>query len=64
MLQWTAAGKAPRFCLFVRHTDAEREWAYDRSPMGVLEKGLVESAAKGWTVVDMQKDWRVIYPFE
>ena len=62
MLQWTAAGKGPRFCLFVRHTDAEREWAYDRSPMGVFEKGLAEAAARGWTVVDMKRDWRTIFP--
>jgi phosphoglycolate phosphatase-like HAD superfamily hydrolase len=32
MLQWTAAGSGARFCLYVHHTDAEREWAYDRQP--------------------------------
>ena len=64
MLQWTAAGSGTRFCLFVRHTDAEREWAYDVSPLGKLEKGLEEASAKGWTVVDMKNDWKVIYPFE
>lgn len=62
MLQWTAAGKGPRLCLFVRHTDADREWAYDRSPMGVLEKGLVEANARGWLVVDMKRDWKAIFP--
>ena len=63
MLQWTAAGAGPRFCLFVRHTDAEREWAYDReSPIGRLDAGLDEAAAKGWTVVDMKSDWRVVFP--
>ena len=64
MLQWTGAGAGTRFCLFVRHTDAEREWAYDVSPLGRLEKGLEEASAKGWTVVDMKNDWKVIYPFE
>ena len=64
MLQWTAAGSGARFCLFVRHTDAEREWAYDVSPLGRLEKGLEEANAKGWTVVDMKKDWKIIFPFE
>ena len=64
MLQWTCAGSGSRFCLFVRHTDAEREWAYDVSPLGKLEKGLEDASAKGWTVVDMKKDWKVIYPFE
>jgi hypothetical protein len=64
MLQWTAAGSGPRFCLFVRHTDAEREWKYDVTPLGRFEKGLAEANAKGWTVVDMKQDWKVIYPFE
>ena len=63
MLQWTAAGSGSRFCLYVHHTDAEREWAYDRkSPVGQLDKGLDEAAAKGWTVVDMKADWKTIFP--
>jgi len=63
MLQWTTAGKGARFALFVHHTDAEREWAYDRnSSIGRLDKGLDEAQANGWTVVDMKKDWKVIYP--
>jgi phosphoserine phosphatase len=63
MLQWTAAGDGPRFCLYVHHTDTEREWAYDReSHIGRLDKGLEDADAKGWTVVDMKKDWKVIYP--
>jgi len=63
MLQYTAAGKGLRFCLYVHHTDAEREWAYDRrSPIGRLDKGLDEAQGKGWTVVDMSKDWKEIYP--
>ena len=64
MLQWTAAGSGARFCLFVRHTDAEREWAYELTPIGRLEKGLEEANAKGWTVVDMKQDWKVIFPPE
>ncbi len=65
MLQWTAAGDGPRFCLLVRHTDAEREWAYDRtSHVGRLDKALDEAKARGWTVVDMKKDWKRIFPFE
>ena len=47
MLQWTCAGSGARYCLFVRHTDAEREWAYDKSPMGVLDKGLQEARREG-----------------
>jgi phosphoglycolate phosphatase-like HAD superfamily hydrolase len=65
MLQWTAAGSGQRFCLFVHHTDAEREWAYDRqSHIGKLDKGLDEAKAKGWTVVDMKNDWKRIFAWE
>jgi phosphoserine phosphatase len=65
MLQWTTAGKGARFCLYVHHTDAAREWAYDRtSSIGRLDKGLDEAKAKGWTVVDMKNDWKRIFPFE
>lgn len=63
MLQWTTAGDGTRFGLYVHHTDAEREWAYDRdSHIGKLDKGLDEAKAKGWTVVDMKTDWKRIYP--
>jgi len=65
MLQWTAAGEGLRFMLLVHHTDAEREWAYDRqSPIGRLDKALDEALRRGWTVVDMKKDWKKIFPFE
>jgi len=65
MLQWTAAGKGARYLLIVHHTDAEREWAYDRkSKIGHLNKALDEALNRGWTVVDMKKNWKVIYPFQ
>jgi hypothetical protein len=65
MLQWTAAGKGPRIAVYVHHTDSEREWAYDRkSSIGRLDKGLDEARSKGWTIVDMKQDWKVIYPHE
>lgn len=65
MLQWTTSGEGPRFALYVRHTDNEREWAYDRdSHIGRLDKGLDEAKEKGWTIVDMKKEWKIIYPFE
>ncbi|TWT76796.1 haloacid dehalogenase-like hydrolase [Planctomycetes bacterium CA13] len=65
MLQWTAAGDGARFCLLVHHTDADREWAYDRdSHVGRLDKALVDAQLRGWTVVDMKHDWQVIYPFQ
>jgi len=65
MLQWTTAGTGARFALIVHHTDAVREWAYDReSAIGKLDKALDEAKAKGWTVVDMKNDWKRIFPFE
>jgi hypothetical protein len=65
MLQWTAAGDGSRFMLLVHHTDAEREYAYDRkSHVGKLDQALDEAQRRGWTVVDMKRDWKVIYPSE
>ena len=65
MLQWTAAGGGARFMGLVHHTDAVREWEYDRqSSVGKLDKALDEAQAKGWTIVDMKQDWNVIFPFE
>jgi hypothetical protein len=65
MMQWTTGGSGLRFALFVHHTDAEREYAYDRkSPYGRFDVALDEANAKGWTVVDMKNDWKIIYPFE
>jgi hypothetical protein len=65
MLQWTAAGKGSRLCLLVRHTDAEREWAYDRhSSIGKLDKGLDEAVRRGWIVVDMKQDWNRVFTFK
>jgi phosphoserine phosphatase len=63
MLQWTAAGEGKRLMVYIHHTDAEREWAYDReSHIGKLDKALDEANTKGWTIVDMKNDWKVIYP--
>ena len=63
MLEWATAGDGPRFGLLVHHTDAEREWAYDReSHAGRLDRGLDEAADRGWLLVDMKKDWRTVYP--
>ena len=65
MLHWVTAGEGPRLGLLVHHTDAEREWAYDRkSHIGKLDKALDEGLSRGWAVVNMKDDWNVIYPFE
>jgi phosphoserine phosphatase len=65
MLQWTAAGDGTRFMGLVHHTDAVREWAYDRnSAVGRLDKALDAAVANKWTLADMKQDWKVIFPFE
>jgi phosphoglycolate phosphatase-like HAD superfamily hydrolase len=65
MLQWTAAGQGKSLIMYVHHTDAEREWAYDReSSIGRLNIGLDEANEKGWIVVDMKQDWKRIYHWE
>jgi phosphoglycolate phosphatase-like HAD superfamily hydrolase len=65
MLQYTAAGGGARFMGIVHHTDAEREWAYDRqSHIGKLDKALDEANERGWTVVDMKRDWKKVFAFE
>lgn len=65
MLQWTTLGRGPSFGLIVHHTDAEREFAYDRhSTFGRLDKALDAAAVNHWTVVDMKADWKTIFPFE
>jgi phosphoserine phosphatase len=58
MLQWTATGGKARLALLVHHTDADREFAYDKG----TEKALAEAAKEGWAVVDMKRDWKVVYP--
>jgi len=63
MLEWTTSGPGPRFGALVHHTDAEREYAYDRnSSVGRLDRGLDEAGARGWVVIDMKRDWTRVYP--
>jgi hypothetical protein len=63
MLEWTAAGPGTRLMLLVHHTDAAREFAYDRqSPVGRLDKALDEARQRGWVVVDIKKDWKRVFP--
>nr|WP_235939228.1 HAD family hydrolase [Achromobacter aestuarii] len=65
MLQWTMAGSGKRFAGLVHHTDAKREWAYDRqSKIGRLDRALDEATQRGWTVVDMANEWNRVYAFE
>jgi phosphoglycolate phosphatase-like HAD superfamily hydrolase len=63
MIEYTLAGEGRRLGLFVHHTDAEREYAYDRkSHVGTLDKALDQADANGWVIVDMKKDWKQVFP--
>jgi hypothetical protein len=65
MLDWTTSGEGPRLGLIVHHTDAEREYAYDRDSTFVrLDKALDAAPEKGWVVVDMKNDWKTVFPPE
>lgn len=65
MLQWTDAGEGNTLKVYIHHTDADREWAYDRgSHIGGFDKGLDIATELDWTLVDMKNDWAVIYPFD
>ncbi|QDU28962.1 haloacid dehalogenase-like hydrolase [Anatilimnocola aggregata] len=63
MIEWTTTAKGPRFGLIIHHTDAEREYAYDRKAgLGRLDKGLDEASKRNWTVVNMKDDWKTVFP--
>ena len=63
MIQYTKAGDGRRLALFVHHTDADREYAYDRkSHVGKLDQALDQADANGWIIVDMKKDWKSVFP--
>ncbi len=63
MIEYTMAGEGRRLGLFVHHTDADREYAYDRkSHVGTLDKALDQADAMGWIIVDMKKDWKTVFP--
>jgi hypothetical protein len=65
MLQWTTMNGRLRLGVFIHHTDAEREYAYDRkSSFGQLDLALDAAAINKWTVVGKKNDWKVIFPFE
>jgi phosphoserine phosphatase len=63
MLEYTTAQKGARFGLFVHHTDAGREYAYDRkTPFGKLDRGLDEAPKRGWVIVSIKDDWKTVFP--
>jgi hypothetical protein len=65
MLQWTTMSGGARLGLLVHHTDAVREYAYDRdTPFGRLDKALDAAAIKKWVVADMKDDWNRIFAFD
>jgi hypothetical protein len=63
MIEYTMAGEGRRLGLFVHHTDADREYAYDRkSHVGTLDRALDQADAMGWIIVDMKEDWKEVFP--
>ncbi len=63
MIEYTMAGEGRQLGLFVHHTDADREYAYDRkSHVGTLDKALDQARANDWIIVDMKKDWEQVFP--
>jgi phosphoserine phosphatase len=63
MLEYVTTGAGARLGVIVHHTDAAREWAYDReSHIGQLVRGLDEAPARGWVLADMKRDWKTVYP--
>ncbi len=63
MIEYTKAGEGRRLGLFVHHTDADREYAYDRkSHVGTLDKALDQADANDWIIVDMKNDWKTVFP--
>ena len=63
MIQYATTGAGQRLGLFVHHTDADREFVYDRkSHVGTLDKALDQAATNDWIIVDMKKDWKQVTP--
>ncbi|MFC1880608.1 hypothetical protein ACFL2S_03790 [Thermodesulfobacteriota bacterium] len=62
MLQWTLAGEGRRLGMLVYHTDAQREFAYDRkSIVGKLDQGIDNAKSGGWSLIDMKADWARVF---
>ena len=49
--------RTARFGVLIRHDDAGREFAYDAG----AEKALTKAKERGWTVVSMQNDFKVMF---
>ena len=65
LLPITCSGQGTSLCLYVHHTDAKREWAYDReSHIGKLDAGLDQARSDKWTIANMKNDWNIIFSFE
>jgi phosphoserine phosphatase len=63
MLEWTATNTKPNLNVYIHHTDAAREWAYDsESHIGMLKQGLIDAKKNNWLVVDMKNDWLRVFP--
>lgn len=64
MLQWTTSGSGVSLGMIVRHTDGDREFAYDQAGMSSLKQALLDAEKQGWVIVDMKRDWKQVFPGE
>jgi phosphoserine phosphatase len=64
MMEYTTRGnRYPAIGVLVHHTDELREYGYDKKPpvSGRLVSALEAASQHGWTVVDMQDDWKTVF---
>ncbi len=64
MMEYTATDNPlPHFILYLKHTDAVREFDYNQEkPLaGTLIKGEEVAKAKNWTLINMKSDWNQVF---
>jgi phosphoglycolate phosphatase-like HAD superfamily hydrolase len=57
MMEYTLSGYGPSMAILVHHDDSEREYVY----MHGTEKAMEDAKAKGWHVVSMKNDFKLIF---
>ena len=61
--RWRPEHPLRRLAMIAQHTDAKREYCYDRkSDVGKLDRALDAAPDFGWIVMDMARDWATIFP--
>ena len=60
MMQFAESKDRPYLSLLLHHDDEKREYSYTKG----TEKALELAKERGWTVVYISKDFKVVFPFE